>query len=75
VQREGDKLFIVHSGKEDNWKLGGPLNADMDTALRNWPHEVVVVPDGKSLHGLGDKYQFDVIVLGEAGSMGTNAGR
>ena len=39
-----DNLIIIRVGKhqEDNgrWKMGGPLIADVDTALQNYPHKI-----------------------------------
>ncbi len=57
----------MHTGKDDNWKAGGPLGPDLDTALQAWPHTV------ESLHGgvggltaLLERLKIDVVVLGEA---------
>lgn len=40
-----DNLLIVRVGKKldesERWKIGGPLIPDVDTALKNYPHQIV----------------------------------
>ncbi|KAG7673235.1 hypothetical protein Ndes2437B_g01362 [Nannochloris sp. 'desiccata'] len=65
--RETDELIIFHTGKSSNWKAGGPLGADLDSALQHYPHQVVTVSGTlqSSISKLVKAVGIDVVVLGE----------
>jgi len=67
MQRDSDSLFIVHTGKKENWKAGGPLCKDLETALAQWPHHVVSLQGSlqSNIRGFVDRNGIDVVVLGE----------
>lgn len=67
LQRNVDQLFIVHTGKDDTWKIGGPLSADLDTALQNWPHHIVSLQGSvqNNIVAFLDRNHIDLVVLGE----------
>lgn len=67
TQRDSDSLFIVHTGKNENWKAGGPLCKDLETALAQWPHHVVSLQGSlqSNIRGFVDRNGIDVVVLGE----------
>jgi nucleotide-binding universal stress UspA family protein len=67
LQRESDELIIFHTGKTLNWKAGGPLGADLDTALQNYPHQVITVSGTlqSSISKLVKAAGIDVVILGE----------
>jgi nucleotide-binding universal stress UspA family protein len=67
LQRETDELIIFHTGKSSNWKAGGPLGPDLDTALQHYPHQVITVSGTlqSSISKLVKAVGIDVVVLGE----------
>lgn len=64
-----DRLFIVHVGKtqQAGWKVGGPLIADLDTALASYPHETVELEGSlqSNVRSFVEKLGIDLIVLGD----------
>jgi hypothetical protein len=62
-----DRLFIVHVGKNQQagWKVGGPLIADLDTALASYPHETVELEGSlqSNVRSFVEKLGIDLIVL------------
>lgn len=67
MQRGLDQIFIVHTGKDDRWKLGGPLCSDVETALRHWPHQIVSLQGSlqSNISSFIERHDIDLVVLGE----------
>ena len=59
--------MIFHTGKLPNWKAGGPLGADLDTALRNYPHSIISVSGSlqSNISKLVKSECIDVVILGD----------
>lgn len=65
LQWGSDRLFIIHTGKNEAWKGSGPLVPDMDTALANWPRTVLSLKGSlqSNLALFLEKYSIDIVVL------------
>ena len=67
MQRDTDELYVLHTGKGDKWKAAGPLGPDLDTAMTQWPHQIVLMPGTlqANIAKFVVKNGIDVVVLSE----------
>eukprot|EP00891_Asterochloris_glomerata_P001502 jgi/Astpho2/1502/Aster-05386 len=69
-----DNLFVVHikQGRDKDttrrWDAGGPLLPSLQTALANYPHQLVELEQSQSVHGtlleFFEKNNMDIMILG-----------
>jgi hypothetical protein len=66
-QSRHDNLWIVHIGKDERWKVGGPLISDLESALADYPHRVIHIEDKvrERLADFIDRQGIHVLVVGE----------
>ena len=67
MQKDSDRLFVFHTGRDDSWKAAGPLIPDLETALESWPHSVISLK-GRLQSNLSvflDRFAIDIVVLPE----------
>ena len=71
VLDDTDRLIIVKVGKDEGeaWKRGGPLIADLDSALERYPHRLARL-DGSiqaNIASFVNENAVDMVVMGERG--------
>lgn len=74
MQQDKDELYIIHSDRDDRdenddrWKQGGPVAPDLQTALQDYTHHIIILQGSLRSNissGVIEKYNIDIVVLGE----------
>lgn len=67
LRKELDEIYIVHTGKKEAWDRGGPLNADLETCLKDWKHYVYNLSGSlkSNIRDFLEEHDIHLVVVGE----------